>query len=104
MARGYVGVALRDVDPDLRDALNLSAATGAVVQDVTPGSPAERAGLRPYDVIAAVDGQAVSTGDELIAMVSAPPAGRYGDAAADARRPRHLDAGEAGRTAGPRSR
>ena len=71
VARGYVGVALRDVDPDLRDALNLSAATGAVVQDVTPGSPAERAGLRPYDVIAALDGQAVSTGDELIAMVSA---------------------------------
>jgi serine protease Do len=42
-----------------------------VVQDVTPGSPAERAGLRPYDVIAALDGQAISTGDELIAMVSA---------------------------------
>ena len=77
VARGYVGVALRDVDPDLRDALNLSNTTGAVVQDVTPGSPAERAGLRPYDVIAALDGQAVSTGDELIAMVSAR---RPGDA------------------------
>ena len=71
VARGYAGVALRDVDPDLQDALKLSSATGAVVQDVTPGSPAERAGLRPYDVIAAVDGQAVSGGDQLIAMVSA---------------------------------
>jgi serine protease Do len=71
VARGYVGVALRDVDPDLQDALNLPSTTGAVVQDVTPGSPGERAGLRPYDVIAAVDGAAVTTGDELIAMVSA---------------------------------
>ncbi len=71
VARGYAGVALRDVDPDLQDALKLPSATGAVVQDVTPGSPAERAGLRPYDVIAAVDGQAVSTGDQLIALVSA---------------------------------
>jgi serine protease Do len=71
VARGYAGVALRDVDPDLQDALSLPSAAGAVVQDVTPGSPAERAGLRPYDVIAAVDGQAVTTGDQLIALVSA---------------------------------
>ena len=41
-------------------------AAGALVQDVTPGSPAERAGLSPYDLITAVDGQAVDGDDRLI--------------------------------------
>jgi serine protease Do len=40
------------------------------VQDVTEGSPGERAGLRPYDLITAVDGRAVSTNDELIRRIS----------------------------------
>jgi serine protease Do len=40
------------------------------VQEVTPMSPAERAGLRPYDVIVALDGRAIATGDELIGLVA----------------------------------
>ena len=57
VARGYLGVALRDVDADVQQALGLGGAAGALVQDVTPGSPAERAGLRPYDLITAIDGR-----------------------------------------------
>ena len=45
--RGYIGVTLRDVDPDLQSSLKLSRADGALVQDVTPGSPGARVGLRP---------------------------------------------------------
>jgi S1-C subfamily serine protease len=43
---------------------------GAMVQDVTPGSPAERAGLRPGDVIVALDGRAISSMDELVSVLS----------------------------------
>ena len=60
VSRGYIGVKLRDVDPDLQRSLGLGAPTGALVQDVTAGSPGARAGLRTYDVIVAVDGKAVS--------------------------------------------
>jgi serine protease Do len=71
VARGYIGVALKDVDPDLQRSLNLGSARGALVQDVTEGSPGERAGLRAYDLITAVDGRAVTTNDELIRRISA---------------------------------
>jgi serine protease Do len=71
VARGYIGVALKDVDPDLQQSLNLSSSRGALVQDVTEGSPGERAGLRAYDLITAVDGRAVTSNDELIRRISA---------------------------------
>ena len=75
VSRGYIGVALRDVDADLQRSLGLKAAAGALVQDVTPGSPGSRAGLRPYDVIVAVDGKPVVRNDELIQNVAARPPG-----------------------------
>src|SRR4051812_28750901 len=71
VSRGYIGVALRDVDPDLQRSLGLKTAVGALVQDVTKGSPGERAGLRTYDLIVAIDGKPVSGNDQLIQMVAA---------------------------------
>jgi serine protease Do len=70
VARGYLGVALRDVDADVQRALGLGDAAGALVQDVTPGSPAERAGLRPYDLITAIDGQSVDGDGPAIRAVA----------------------------------
>ncbi len=71
VSRGYIGVAPRDIDPDLQRSLGLASAAGALVQDVTPGSPGARAGLRTYDVIVAVDGKPVTGNDELIQMIAA---------------------------------
>jgi serine protease Do len=71
VSRGYIGVALRNLDEDLRRSLGLKVSSGALVQDVTPGSPGERAGLRVYDVIVAVDGAAVGDNDSLIGRVAA---------------------------------
>ena len=71
VSRGYIGVMLRDVDPDLQRALGLPSTEGALVQDVTPGSPGARAGLRTYDVIVAVDDKPVDGDDTLIQMIAA---------------------------------
>jgi serine protease Do len=71
VSRGFIGVALRDVDADLQRSLRLTTTHGALVQDVNVGSPGDRAGLRVYDVIIAVDGAAVGTNDELIRTVAA---------------------------------
>ena len=57
VSRGFIGVTLTDVTPGLQRALGLSVSEGAMVQDVTPRSPAERAGLKPYDVITEVEDQ-----------------------------------------------
>ena len=70
VSRGFIGVALTRVDPDLQRSLSLRTASGALVQDVTAGSPGARAGLRTYDVIVAVDGRAVAADDELIRIIA----------------------------------
>ena len=75
VARGYIGVALKDVDPDLQRSLGLGTTRGALVQDVTEKSPGERAGLRPYDLITAVDGEPVTSNDELIRRIAATEPG-----------------------------
>jgi serine protease Do len=70
VSRGYIGVMLRDVDPDLQRSLGLKSSDGALVQDVTPGSPGARAGVRTYDLIVAVDGRPVDGNDVLIQLIA----------------------------------
>ena len=71
VSRGYMGVLLTDVTPALQRSLSLGASRGALVQDVTAGSPAERAGLHVYDVILDVEGLDIATNEELIRNISA---------------------------------
>jgi serine protease Do len=71
VSRGYMGVALRDVDQDIERSLKLGVDHGAMVQDVTDGSPADRAGLRPYDVVVALDDRPVVNEDQLIREIAA---------------------------------
>jgi serine protease Do len=75
VSRGYMGVGLRDVDQDLERSLKLTVDHGALVQDITSGSPADRAGLRPYDVITSLDDRAIANDDQLIREISARPPG-----------------------------
>jgi serine protease Do len=71
VSRGFMGVFLTDVTPALQRSLALGASRGALVQDVSAGSPAERAGLHVYDVILDVEGHDVATNEELIRNISA---------------------------------
>jgi serine protease Do len=70
VSRGYVGITLRELDPDLRQSLRLGPVEGALVQDVAADSPGERAGIRPYDIITSVDGEAIQTNDDLIRRIA----------------------------------
>jgi serine protease Do len=71
VSRGYMGVALRDVDSELERSLSLTVSHGAMVQDVTDGSPADRAGLRPYDIVVSLDDAAIGNEDQLIREIAA---------------------------------
>jgi serine protease Do len=71
VVRGYIGVGLTAVTPALQSALRLGPAQGALVQDVMTGTPAERAGLRNYDVVVGADGRAVASDEDLIRHISA---------------------------------
>ncbi|MGE3956282.1 MAG: trypsin-like peptidase domain-containing protein [Vicinamibacterales bacterium] len=79
VSRGYVGITLRDLDPDLQRSLNIPVSRGAVIQDVTDGSPGARAGLRPYDVVVSFEGVPVATDDELIHEISSRAPGSTAD-------------------------
>ena len=62
---GRIGVAIQDLTPDLAQALDTRRTEGAVVARVEPGSSAERAGLRPNDIIVAINGAPMRSGTEL---------------------------------------
>ena len=63
--RGLLGVMIQNVTPDLAKALKLDRATGALVGDVTPASPADKAGLKSGDVITQLNGQPIEDTSQL---------------------------------------
>ena len=73
--RGRIGIGIQDVTPDLAEALGLGDLRGAVIANVEPGSPAERAGLQVGDVVTAVDGRAVLGSADLRNRIGLTPAG-----------------------------
>jgi len=68
--RAKLGVTVQPITADLAASLGLSDVRGALVNQVEPGSPAERAGLRQGDVITEVQGRRVSDGNELRNAIS----------------------------------
>jgi Do/DeqQ family serine protease len=73
--RGQLGVVVQDLTPDLAAAMDLDLRGGAVVTRVEPRSPAERAGLRPGDVIVEVNGLPIDAAADLRNMVGLMPLG-----------------------------
>jgi serine protease Do len=74
--RGWLGVRIQDVTPDMIDAIDgLTAARGALVTDVPPG-PAEDAGMMPSDVITIFDEIAIENTRELVRIVGNSPVGK----------------------------
>lgn len=71
VARGYLGVTSDSVTADVAEQLGLAKdVRGVVVTDIDPDSPAEAAGLRRSDVIAAFNGHPITTWEELRLLVA----------------------------------
>jgi serine protease Do len=65
VSRGYIGVNLGPLTPELAKAFGVNEPHGAVIGDVTPGAPGDKAGLKSGDVITAIDGKKVEGPDDL---------------------------------------
>ncbi|VDS09921.1 putative periplasmic serine endoprotease DegP-like precursor [Paracoccus haematequi] len=72
--RGWLGVKIQDVTPDMAEALGLAAESGAMVTDV-PEGPAREAGMRAGDVITSFDGSEVKDTRSLVRRVAEAPSG-----------------------------
>ncbi|MBY0336645.1 MAG: trypsin-like peptidase domain-containing protein [Acetobacteraceae bacterium] len=68
--RGFLGISTQPVSRPVAEALSLPRPEGAMVAEVTPGSPAARAGLRPGDVVRAVDGSPVREPRDLARLIA----------------------------------
>jgi serine protease DegQ len=66
VVRGWIGVETQDITPQLADSFGLGRQSGAMIAGIVRGGPADRAGVRPGDILLAVDGQRIeNTGDML---------------------------------------
>ena len=63
--RGRIGVAIQNITPDLRDAMDLSTSTGALVSSVSEDSPAEKAGLKEGDIIVGFNGDDILDASDI---------------------------------------
>ena len=70
VTRGWLGIGIQTVTADLGGALGVPVQEGAVVLQVSDGSPARRAGLKQDDVITALDGAKIATSDALTKMIA----------------------------------
>jgi serine protease Do len=76
VVRGYLGVAVGELTPDLVKAFGLPAsAKGALVQQVVPKQPAAKAGLEPGDVVLSVNGRPIESSGALTRQVALVPPG-----------------------------
>lgn len=73
--RGKLGVTIQEVNQALADSFGLNKPSGALINAVEPGSPAEKAGLKPGDVILAVNDREVGNSGELPAQIATMASG-----------------------------
>jgi membrane-associated protease RseP (regulator of RpoE activity) len=67
--RGYLGVGLTELTPELRTHFGVPEDQGAMVAKVEPGSPAEKAGIKVGDILTSIDGQDVKNSWDVMAKV-----------------------------------
>jgi serine protease Do len=70
ISRGYIGAGIQDVTPALAKAFKVPETGGTVVREVEPNSPAARAGLKPGDVVTAVDNQPITGSNSFKLRIS----------------------------------
>jgi serine protease Do len=71
VVRGFLGVSIQDLTPEMADSLGIKDAKGAIIPEVQEDSPADKAGIKPGDVIVELDGKAVENANDLSTRIAA---------------------------------
>jgi serine protease Do len=75
IVRGYLGVNVQEITPDLKEQFKLENENGALISQVYPDGPSEKAGLKSGDVIVSFQGKEIKDSKRLPYLVSATPVG-----------------------------
>lgn len=75
VTRGYMGAQIQNFTAEMAAAQGLEARKGAIVAELVPGGPAEKAGVQPGDVVTAVNGKKVNSSSEMTREVARTAAG-----------------------------
>jgi serine protease DegQ len=70
VVRGWIGVESQDITPELADSFGLGKSSGAIIAGVVRGGPADRAGIRPGDILLTVDGKQVSNTNDMLNLIA----------------------------------
>jgi len=76
VTRGLLGVMIQEVTPEIAKSLGLKESKGALVSQVTPGGPADKAGIKQGDVIVKFDGKQIEGSHNLPIIVASTPVGK----------------------------
>jgi serine protease Do len=76
VTRGWLGVGIQDLTPELKEYYGVKDGKGVLVTQVFPGDPADKAGLKTGDVILKVNGHELDSGRELSRMIAEAPVGQ----------------------------
>ncbi len=75
VVRGWLGIAIEPMREDVAKTFKLKEASGALVTQVTPGSPADKAGIVPEDVVVKADSRKIGDNGDLSRYISSRPPG-----------------------------
>jgi serine protease DegQ len=70
VVRGWIGVESQDITPELADSFGLARQAGAIIAGVVRGGPADRAGIRPGDILLNVDGKEVTSTSDMLNLIA----------------------------------
>ena len=73
VTRGWLGVAIQDLSPEMAEYYNLAGKKGVFVADVFEGDPADQAGIQPKDIILSVNGEKIETSRQLTGIIAKIP-------------------------------
>jgi serine protease DegQ len=71
VTRGWVGIGVQDITPELAESLKLPKVNGALISEVVNGSPADKAGLKPGDILVGVENKAVTDYASTLTLIAA---------------------------------
>jgi Do/DeqQ family serine protease len=76
VTRGWVGIEVQELTPELAESFKLSGTDGALIAGVMRGSPADKAGIKPGDVLARVSGKPVKDAQVMLELIAALEPGK----------------------------